>query len=225
VERRLHKWLQEPFDHRLGNAVGDRGNPQRSRLAIVLRYINPSYRRRKVTAGRHPIPELVEVVRKISLEVRNRLAVHASRSLVGSDPFVGFPHLPFRNVERLCSIHGAPPVAGWLPSRAEQRNPFAPAPLQRLHRYYGSLRPCAPHRYSHPRRGHLLGFLPSHRGDRFPRSTQEPGSESRRLHAGCHLGSNQAVPQTDPGLTTPPRFRHRPYAFDTSSAVCSRSSL
>src|SRR3954465_3170986 len=32
-------------------------------------------------------------------------------------------------------------------------------------------------------------------------------------------------PQTRPGLTTSPRFRHRPYAFDTSSVVRSRSSL
>jgi hypothetical protein len=145
--------------------------------------------------------------------------------MVGSDPFVGFPHRPFRNVERLCSIHGVPPAAGCPQARAEQRNPLAPAPLPRLPRYYGLLRPCAPLRYSHPRGGRPLGFLPSHRGDRFPRSAQEPGSESRRLHAGCRLGSNQAIPQTDPGLTTPPRFRHRPYAFDTSSAVCSRSSL
>ena len=70
---------------------------------------------------------------KLSVPIRRERpsssAVHASRSLVGSDLFVGFPHLPFRNVERLCPIHGAPPVPGWLPSRAEQRNPFAPAPL------------------------------------------------------------------------------------------------
>ena len=170
VEPGLHQRLEEPFDHHLGDAVGNRGNPQRPRLAVTLRYVDPPHRRRKVAAGGHPIPELVEVVRKISLEVRNRLAVHPSRSLVGSDLFVGFPHLPFRNVERLCSIHGAPPVPGWLPSRAEQRNPFAPAPLQRLRRYSGLPRPCAPHRYSHPRRDRLLGFLPSHRSDRFPRS-------------------------------------------------------
>ncbi len=29
--------------------------------------------------------------------------------------------------------------------------PFAPPPLQRLHHYYEVIRPCAPHRYSHPR--------------------------------------------------------------------------
>src|SRR6516162_5339261 len=37
--------------------------------------------------------------------------------------------------------------------------------------HYGLLRPCAPHRYSHPHRVHLFGFLPWHRSDRFPRST------------------------------------------------------
>src|SRR5215469_10646708 len=73
--------------------------------------------------------------------------------------------------------------------------------------------------------GHPFGLLPSHRGDRFPRSLQEPSSESRRLHAGCRLGRTQDTPHTCPGLPTPPRFRHRLYAFDTSSAVCLRSSL
>src|SRR5689334_3256353 len=61
---------------------------------------------------------------------------------------------------RLCSIHEDPPVAGCPHSRAEQRNPFAPAPLQDLQHYYGLLRPCAPPRYSHPHRDRLFGFLP-----------------------------------------------------------------
>jgi hypothetical protein len=44
----------------------------------------------------------------------------------------------------------APPSIGWRAYLAEQCNPFAPAPLQNLPRYYGSLRPCAPRRYSGP---------------------------------------------------------------------------
>jgi hypothetical protein len=32
--------------------------------------------------------------------------------------------------------------------KAEQYSPFAPAPLQNLHHYYGLFRPCAPHQYS-----------------------------------------------------------------------------
>src|SRR3990172_2000058 len=225
VKIRLHAWLQIAFHHHLSDSVCDSRNTQRPRLALALRNINPSHRRRKPAAGRHPIPDLIKVVRKISLKIRDRLPIHTSCALVGSHTLIGFPYLPFRNIERLCSIHEAPPVAGWPPSRAEQRNPFAPAPLQSLHHYYGLLRPCAPHRYSHPYGGCPLGILPSHRGDRFPCSMQKPGSASRRLHAGCQLGSNQAVPQTCPGVTTSPRFRHHPYAFDTSSTVRFRSSL
>ena len=114
------------------------------------------------------------------------------------------------------------PWAGCPQARAEQRSPFGPAPLPSLPPYYGLLRPCAPHWYSRPHGGHHLdfGLLPSHRGDRFPRSVQEPGSESRRLHAGCRLGRNQDTPQTRPGLTTSPGFdiaytlstRHRRFA-------------
>ena len=37
-------------------------------------------------------------------------------------------------------------------------------------------------------------------------------------------GPQSGTSQTRPGLTTAPRFRHRPYAFDTSSAVHLRSS-
>ena len=45
----------------------------------------------------------------------------------------------------------------------EQRNPFAPAPLQSLRRYYGLLRPCAPLRYSRPRGWSRLRLVPSRR--------------------------------------------------------------
>jgi hypothetical protein len=43
----------------------------------------------------------------------------------------------------------------FLPSLVDQKSTvghvsaFAPSPLQKLHRYYELIRPCAPHRYSH----------------------------------------------------------------------------
>src|ERR1700694_3975946 len=89
-----------------------RGYPKRPCLAVPLRYVYPSHRRRMIAARRHSVPELVEVVRKISLEVCNRLPINASRTLVGSNPLVGFPYFPLRNVIRLCSIQGVPPSAG-----------------------------------------------------------------------------------------------------------------
>ena len=39
--------------------------------------------------------------------------------------------------------------------------------------------------------GPPLEFLPYHRDDRFSRSTQEPGSGSRYLYAGCHPSRKQ----------------------------------
>ena len=47
---------------------------------------------------------------------------------------------------------------------------------------------------------------PPCRGDRFPRSMQEPEPSSRHLHAGRHLGSQQAPPRLIPGLQSIPGF-------------------
>jgi hypothetical protein len=62
--------------------------------------------------------------------------------------------------------------------------------------------------------GSPLEFLPSHRGDRFPRSTQEPKSGSRHLYAGRRSGSKQVSPELILALGKPPvltpsiNFRH-----------------
>ena len=62
--------------------------------------------------------------------------------------------------------------------------------------------------------GPPLGFLPYHRSDRFPRSTQEPDSRSRHLYAGRRPGSKQDSPglipeyQQPPVLTSSLSFRH-----------------
>jgi hypothetical protein len=44
----------------------------------------------------------------------------------------------------------APPTSGWPNNKTRWSNPFAPFPLQELPHYYKLIRPCAPHRYSHP---------------------------------------------------------------------------
>ncbi|HVO66246.1 MAG TPA: hypothetical protein VMT12_07175 [Syntrophales bacterium] len=62
--------------------------------------------------------------------------------------------------------------------------------------------------------GPPLEFLPYHRDDSFPRSTQEPGSGSRYLYAGCRPGSKQVPPGLIPEFGKPPvltssiPFRH-----------------
>src|SRR6516164_775656 len=75
-----------PFDHHLGDAISNRRDPQRAHPAIALRYVDPPHRWRKVAARRQTIPKFIEVVFKISLKIRNHLAVYASRPLVGYQP-------------------------------------------------------------------------------------------------------------------------------------------
>ena len=55
------------------------------------------------------------------------------------------------------------------------------------------------------------------------RSVQEPRPGSRRLHAGRHLGSQQAPPRLLPGPRSRPGFDATVVSYDTSSAVRSRS--
>src|SRR5271169_4271767 len=45
---------------------------------------------------------------------------------------------PIRYPRRACIV--SPPVSSWPMAKAEQRSPFAPAPLQGLPRHYGLLR-------------------------------------------------------------------------------------
>ena len=60
-----------PAGNLLGDAIRNRRNAQRARAAIRLRYVHPQHRQRKIAPRGQPVPELVEVVRKISLKVRN----------------------------------------------------------------------------------------------------------------------------------------------------------
>src|SRR5205814_5703532 len=98
------------------DSIRDRRNSQRPgfRLAVALRDVDTPNRWRHVAPRGHSVPQLVEVVRKISLKVRNRLPIYSSRSLVGLYFLEGLPDFPLRNFERLCLVHRAPPVTGWL---------------------------------------------------------------------------------------------------------------
>jgi len=107
-----------------------------------------------------------------------------------------------------------------------------------LHRYYEAVRPCVPRRYSAPCSFSCLGFSlsrpvrtlpgpPPYRDRRFPRSTREPESGSRRLNAGRRLGSAQRSPRLLPRQGDILGFDVDQVLFDTSSAVhcCSPSRL
>ena len=214
MEHRFQYWLQVPLNHRLGDAIRDRRNAERPRTShrpsVSLPGAPPAENNCRTTSdsrsdrGCSPNP----------VECRNRFAVYSRRSSVCLHPLVCFPYIALRNTKRFRFVHRSPPLSGCSYNIAGQRRPFDPVPLQNLHLYCERLRPCAPHRYSGSRKGYLLELLPSHRDDRFLRSSLKPESGSRRLNAGCRLDSKQVSPNLiperipDPGFDIVSNFRH-----------------
>src|ERR1039457_4572483 len=122
--------LQVPFDHGLGDTVRNSGNSQLPLPAPALVDLHSLHGRWKVAAGRHPIPELVEIVFQIPVKLLDRLIVHTGSSPVRLYPFIRFPNPSFGNTPRLCFIQKAPPVSSWPSRKAERCRAFAPTPLQ-----------------------------------------------------------------------------------------------
>src|SRR3974390_573974 len=113
-------------------------------------------------------------------------------------------------------------------AKAEQRSPFAPAPLQSLLCYYELLRPCAPRRYSCPCGGSRLRLLPSRsRRDGAQVLTFRTKAWSSFAPPTCRmsLGPSQASPKPIPEEGSPSGFDIAYSAFDTSAAVRLRSPL
>ncbi len=93
----------------------------------------------------------------------------------------------------------------FLPSLVDQiLKPDEPTPS--LHLHYRDFITTTSWSAPVPRIGTLmlvgspLAFLPYHQDDRFPRSVQEPDSESRHLYAGGRPGSKQVSPELIPKL-------------------------
>src|SRR5262249_3978312 len=121
-------------------------------------------------------------------------------------PMVVLPH-------KVPPHHGVDPMTklgDWAPSLQAHYRPFdAPtspsAPVPRI----GTLALVGP----------PLGLLPWHRGDRFPGSLFEPGSDWRPLHAGRHAGSKRISPalipeqRLDPGFDVVPTLSTHPRWF------------
>src|SRR6476659_2121176 len=93
-------------------------------------------------------------------------------------------------------------------AKAEQRSPFAPAPLQDLRRYYGLLRPCAPLRYSRPHGWSRLRLVPTRRRrDEAQVLTFHTKAWSSFAPPTCRtpLGQYQGIPRAGPrGRVAPP---------------------
>jgi hypothetical protein len=178
----------------------------------------------------HPIPDLVEVVPQIGLELIETLPVHSRRALVGLDPPPRLPHHRLGDRKRLVfglwHVRSLPPEAHAPVDRLDI--PDQPAPWlhhhpseQRFRSYYGPVRQQAPRlvlntsgfRRRHAPSRDLKGLRPRSTISTlaFSRSVPEPGPGSRRLHAGHHLASHRDARQAHHERTT------RPPAFDATS--------
>src|SRR5208282_446563 len=201
VEHRLQDWLQITPGDLLSNAIGHCWNAQWPRPAIRLWNFDPPHRRRKIAPRRQPVPEPVEVARKVGLELQNRLPVHSSRSLVRLHTFEGFPDLPLGDRKRLCLIHGLL----LLPVGPRPRLNNAAPSLQPHYRAFAATTGCsvpqAPHRYFRPCGFSRLCLFPWHRsrGSHVPLSFAPPT---------CRMpfGQYQGIPRTDPRGRVSPRF-------------------
>ena len=114
MEDRLGLFFQPPGRDRLGDSVRDCGHTEHPRSsAMRFRYFHRQHRRRKIAPRRHPIPDLIQVVLQIGLEIPDGTAVHARRPFVSLDLLPRLPYFLLRNSKRLAwrlqFTHTTPP--------------------------------------------------------------------------------------------------------------------
>ena len=69
MKDRLQLRFQVHLDNHLGDAIPNRWNPKRSGFSVGLRDVHTSYRRRKIASGRHPVPDLIQIILKIIFKI------------------------------------------------------------------------------------------------------------------------------------------------------------
>ena len=107
MEPRLHQRLQKHGCRRLRNPVSDRWHAEHpGPRAVRLGDLHRPDRGRKERPRTHPIPDLVEVVRKLGLELIQLLPIHSRRTLVGLDLPPRLPDQQLGNLKRLLSGFG-----------------------------------------------------------------------------------------------------------------------
>ena len=122
--------FQVPLDHHLSYSVRDRRNSERpSSSRISLWYINAAHGWRKVASGTHPIPDPIEVLTQVSVEVLDSLTVNSRRPLVCLHLLIRLPHITLVNTKRPCFIHESHPLFGLLTGRSRMTAPLRSDPI------------------------------------------------------------------------------------------------
>src|SRR5215211_2830136 len=231
--------LQMHGHDRLRDPIGDRRHAQHSDTrAVRLGDLDRLDREWKVRPRTHPVPDLVEVVRKIGLERLEILPVHSWRALVGLDPPPRLPDHRLGKHKRLVfglwHVRSLPPEASTPVVRSDI--PDQPAPWLHRHPSSSGFTATTGRSASERRLGtQCLRFLPLagslSRPWRpttpvavstlaFSRSVQEPQTRltppSRRAPPGQSSGH---PPGSSRENSQTPRFRcHLDYANDASTA-------
>src|SRR5215207_1472911 len=169
-----------------------------------LGYLHRQHRGREVGARRHPVPDLVQVVSQILLELVQRHSVHARRTLIGLHLLVGLPHLLLRDSKRLSQrfqlAHAAPPGR----ARLTERTTATDDPTPSLHRHYSGFTTTTSRSASTPRDGthSLTGTARLETPCRRPRHPR-PGTAVSG-HAFPRSTRKQQTKLTSPICRTPP---------------------
>src|SRR6516162_304460 len=184
----------------------------------------------------HSVPELVEIVPQVGVELPNRLPIHASRARIGLDRFVSFVHLLLCNLERLvCRMHRRPPVSSCFDPYDRLTRSLRSGPITELSTLLRIGPPQCSASVLSPRGFRRLSFSLAIRATGSCSSAQKPASDSRPLHAGRRLPSHQAPDRLVPEGLHAPGFDDAMLLYDASSKgslsfvsrmfTCPRSSL
>src|ERR1017187_5283235 len=113
MEQRVHRRFQLRLHHLLRDPIRHGRYAQLPFPTVRLRYLHRPHRRWKVTARRHPIPDLEQVPFQVPLKIHNRLLVPLP--LLGSLSLAyTLPRPPTWKYRTALPHSSAPPIAGWL---------------------------------------------------------------------------------------------------------------
>jgi hypothetical protein len=244
VKPRLHQRLQEHGHHRLRDPIRDCRHAEHSNpVAMRLWDLDRPDRGREVGPRAHSIPDLVEVVPQIGLELVQGLPVHSRGALIGLDLPPRLPHQQLGNRKRLV-------VGPWLahlrflPAKRRLNNmdmPGEPAPSLHHHPQRAAasqlLRAGPPasaasvlnafgvtaSARSLSRSWDLRSQSPYRRSpSHVPCKSRRSGS--RRLYAGHRLAKNTGTRQAHPSGQTKPSVSMPSIPFDASTTTLSPPS-
>lgn len=122
--------LQVTLDDHLGDSVCDRGYTKRPGSSrISLRDVYTFHRRRKIASRAHPVPDPIEILAQILIEIRQRLLVYSRATSVRFHLPIRFPYIAFSYTKRLGSLHIDHPLAGCPMDKDPMTTPLRSSPI------------------------------------------------------------------------------------------------